>query len=77
VWEEFDNSSITGTKKPPGIPAAGGAWGHETRTSDSDNLFTPVTAMAIFTPFFASFGCALRVILEVTPALLATFTSCC
>jgi hypothetical protein len=41
-----------------------------------DNVLTFVTPMTIFTPFFASFGCALRIIFEVPPALLATFTTC-
>ncbi|VAC90370.1 Uncharacterised protein [Enterobacter cloacae] len=50
------------------------------RENPAAEVFQPgdllIAAMAVFTPFFASLRCALRVIFEITPAMLATFTAC-
>jgi hypothetical protein len=63
LWLQFNVAEI---KKPPGAPAA----------EDQPGVLLVTAAVAVFTPFFASFRCALRVIFEVTPAMLATFTTC-
>jgi len=39
-------------------------------------LLTVAAAVAVFTPFLASFRCTLWVIFEIPPAVLATFTAC-
>lgn len=33
-------------------------------------------AVTVFSPFFTSFGSALRIVFKVPPAMLATFTTC-
>ena len=33
-------------------------------------------AVTVFSPFFTSFGSALRIVFKVSPAMLATFTTC-
>jgi hypothetical protein len=63
LWLQFNVAEI---KKPPGDP--GGRV--------QPGVLLTAAAVAVFAPFLASFRCALRVILEVAPAMLATFTAC-
>jgi len=63
LWLQFNVAEIKNRRE---IPAAGVQPG----------VLLTAAAVAVFTPFLASFRCALRVILEVTPAMLATFTAC-
>lgn len=62
-------------KKPPGNPAAGVGRLVVVRRRLSHLLFT-ITTVTVFPPFLASFRGALGIIFEISPAVLAPFTSC-